>query len=210
MSAWGPLAGLSQREDVIERVGQLQEHCQLVHGGNDFNFEAIGADRNAGAFYPPTLLFCPDPFETEAPHSIEAFGPVSTLMPYDTLTDAVKLAALGKGSLVGSVVTYDDDEAREIVFGAAAYHGRMLILNRDCAKESTGHGSPLAPLVHGGPGRAGGRRRNGGHSCYQGIICNAPLFRGRPPALWPLPESIRPVHERIPMQCIRSKNTLKN
>ena len=158
----GPLAGLSQREDVIERVSQLQEHCELVYGGNDFSFDVVGADQRTGAFYPPTLLFSPEPLKTDAPHSIEAFGPVSTLMPYENIEEALKLAALGKGSLVSSVVTYDDEEARNIVFDAAAYHGRMLVLNRDCAKESTGHGSPLAPLVHGGPGRAGGGEELGG------------------------------------------------
>jgi oxepin-CoA hydrolase/3-oxo-5,6-dehydrosuberyl-CoA semialdehyde dehydrogenase len=105
---------------------------------------------------------CDSPKEVNAPHEIEAFGPVCTLMPYNGIDEAIEIAALGKGSLVGSVVTYDDEETRRIVLGAAAYHGRMLVLNRDCAKESTGHGSPLAALVHGGPGRAGGGEELGG------------------------------------------------
>ncbi|MGY0217497.1 phenylacetic acid degradation bifunctional protein PaaZ [Endozoicomonadaceae bacterium StTr2] len=158
----GPLVGCSQREDVRRKVAALQEHCEVVYGGNDIEVQVKGASAVEGAFYPPTLLFCGNPMETEAPHSIEAFGPVSTLMPYDSIEQAVELAHMGKGSLAGSVVTYDDQEARDLVMGAAAYHGRMLVLNRDCAGESTGHGSPLAPLVHGGPGRAGGGEELGG------------------------------------------------
>lgn len=158
----GPLVGRSQREDVRNNVAALAEHCEVLCGGNDAVFEVTGADAEQGAFYPPTLLWCPEPGKTEAPHSIEAFGPVSTLMPYNSLDEAVELARLGKGSLVSSVVTYDDAEAAHLVLGAAAYHGRILVLNRDCAGESTGHGSPLAPLVHGGPGRAGGGEELGG------------------------------------------------
>ncbi|MRI33624.1 phenylacetic acid degradation bifunctional protein PaaZ [Endozoicomonas sp. OPT23] len=158
----GPLVGISQREDVQNKVAQLQEHCDLLLGGNSSDLKVTAADAEVGAFYPPTLLYCDKPFETDAPHSIEAFGPVSTLMPYNNIDEAIELAQLGKGSLAGSIVTYDNNEARKLVMGAAAYHGRMLILNRDCAKESTGHGSPLAALVHGGPGRAGGGEELGG------------------------------------------------
>ena len=110
----------------------------------------------------PTLLYCADPLGTDSPHSVEAFGPVATIMPYGDADEAVHLAGLGRGSLVGSVVTADDSEAAHIVLGCAAWHGRMLVLNRDCAKESTGHGSPLPMLVHGGPGRAGGGEEMGG------------------------------------------------
>jgi len=122
----------------------------------------VGADPEKGAFFPATLLYCDDPFASEVPHSVEAFGPVSTLMPYGDTEEAIELAKLGRGSLVGSLVTADDQEAARIVLGTAAYHGRILVLNSDCAAESTGHGSPLAPLVHGGPGRAGGGEELGG------------------------------------------------
>ena len=140
----------------------MAQECEVVLGGNDAEFSVVNADAQSGAFYPPTLLLCKNPKNSAAPHEIEAFGPVCTLMPYDTIEDAVHIANLGKGSLVGSIVTYDDQEATQFILNAASYHGRMLVLNRDCAKESTGHGSPLAQLVHGGPGRAGGGEELGG------------------------------------------------
>jgi oxepin-CoA hydrolase/3-oxo-5,6-dehydrosuberyl-CoA semialdehyde dehydrogenase len=158
----GPLVGRSQREDIKATVAQLAEHCELIYGGNDAKMNLVGENVEQDAFYPPTLLYCDSPLTTDAPHSIEAFGPVSTIMPYKSIDEAVAIARLGRGSLVGSVVTYDDAEAAKIVMNAASYHGRMLILNRDCAKESTGHGSPLPTLVHGGPGRAGGGEELGG------------------------------------------------
>lgn len=157
----GSLVGTEQREDVWDSVHRLADACDIVHGGSR-DFEVIGADREKGAFFPATLLYCSDPFHTDAPHAIEAFGPVSTIMPYADTDAAIELAKLGRGSLVGSVVTEDPDEARRIVLGSAAYHGRILVLNSACARESTGHGSPLAPLVHGGPGRAGGGEELGG------------------------------------------------
>ena len=120
------------------------------------------SDQEKGAFFPPTLLYCDQPFSTDSPHSVEAFGPVSTIMAYKDEEEAIELARMGRGSLVGSLVTADNEEAARIVLGSAAWHGRMLVLNGDCAKESTGHGSPLAPLVHGGPGRAGGGEELGG------------------------------------------------
>lgn len=158
----GPLVSQSQRDDVAANVALLAEHCEIIFGGDTDALELQGDTVDRAAFYPPTVLLCPNPKTTEAPHNIEAFGPVTTLMPYDSLEDAIEIAALGKGSLVASVVTYDDQEASDLVLGAAAYHGRILVLNRDCAKASTGHGSPLAPLVHGGPGRAGGGEELGG------------------------------------------------
>jgi len=158
----GPLVGRSQREDIKSTVTQLAEHCEIVHGGNDTALDLIGENVEENAFYPPTLLYCATPLTTDAPHSIEAFGPVSTIMPYSSIDEAVAIARLGKGSLVGSLITYDDNEAIKVVMNAASYHGRMLVLNRDCAKESTGHGSPLPTLVHGGPGRAGGGEELGG------------------------------------------------
>jgi oxepin-CoA hydrolase/3-oxo-5,6-dehydrosuberyl-CoA semialdehyde dehydrogenase len=157
----GPLIGRDQAEDVQAKVDQLAGECEVILGGaGDFAIE--GADNASGAFYPATLLRCDEPFKKCLVHEVEAFGPVSTLMPYDSLEDAVAIAQLGKGSLVGSLYTYDDAEARQVILATAPYHGRMLILNRDCAAESTGHGSPLANLVHGGPGRAGGGEELGG------------------------------------------------
>jgi len=157
----GSLVGTDQVEDVWQAVNQLAEDNEVVHGGKH-EFDVVGADREKGAFFPSTLLYCDKPFETDAAHAVEAFGPVSTIMPYKDEDEAIELARMGRGSLVGSVVTADNDEAGRLVLGAAAWHGRILVLNSQCAKESTGHGSPLAPLVHGGPGRAGGGEELGG------------------------------------------------
>jgi len=157
----GSLVGADQVEDVWNAVDKLAEGSELVHGGKR-EFEVVGADRDKGAFFPTTLLYCDKPFATDTAHSIEAFGPVSTIMPYQNEDEAIELARMGRGSLVGSVVTADHDEAARIVLGTAAWHGRILVLDSACAKESTGHGSPLAPLVHGGPGRAGGGEELGG------------------------------------------------
>ena len=157
----GSLVGTGQRDDVWEAVGELADNSEIVHGGNR-QFDVVGADRDKGAFFPATLLYCKKPFATDAVHSVEAFGPVSTIMGYKGEDEAIELARMGRGSLVGSLVTADDDEAARIVLGTAAWHGRILVLNSHCAKESTGHGSPLAPLVHGGPGRAGGGEELGG------------------------------------------------
>jgi oxepin-CoA hydrolase/3-oxo-5,6-dehydrosuberyl-CoA semialdehyde dehydrogenase len=158
----GALASLGQRDEVRERVRELREGgAELVFGDPD-KFDVKGADIVAGAFLGPMLLHSPQPKTHAAAHQIEAFGPVATLMPYDSVGDAIELVKLGEGSLVGSIFTYDNDFARELVLGVAAFHGRILILNRDCARESTGHGSPLPALVHGGPGRAGGGEEMGG------------------------------------------------
>ncbi|MEX2524371.1 MAG: phenylacetic acid degradation bifunctional protein PaaZ [Gammaproteobacteria bacterium] len=157
----GPLVGLSQRRDVLQQIDVLKGACEVVFGGKS-ECDVAGADIDKGAFVQPTLLYCPDALPAEEPHSVEAFGPVSTLMTYRNMEEAVRLAGMGRGSLVGSVFTYDDNEAAELVLGCAHWHGRLLVINRDCAKESTGHGSPLPPLVHGGPGRAGGGEELGG------------------------------------------------
>jgi len=157
----GPLAGITQRNEVRERVQQLAQSQQIVIGDPE-QFEVVGADKEKGAFLPPLVFFNSDPFTHTDCHSVEAFGPVSTIMPYNTLDDAIALAKMGKGSLVCSVVTADDAVAKEFVLGTAIMHGRILILNSDCAKESTGHGSPMPLLVHGGPGRAGGGEEMGG------------------------------------------------
>jgi oxepin-CoA hydrolase/3-oxo-5,6-dehydrosuberyl-CoA semialdehyde dehydrogenase len=124
------------------------------------DFSVVGADRSRGAFFPALLFYSNDP--STAAHDVEAFGPVNTVMPYRTVDEAIELAKRGKGSLVGSLFTADDRVARRVVLGTAAYHGRLMLLNRDSAKESTGHGSPLPHLVHGGPGRAGGGEEMGG------------------------------------------------
>ncbi|MDO8861920.1 phenylacetic acid degradation bifunctional protein PaaZ [Haliea sp. E1-2-M8] len=157
----GPLVGRDQALDVRASVERLASECEVIYGGQE-TFPLTGADNSSGAFFPPTLLRCDDPHGKTLAHEVEAFGPVSTLMPYRDIDDAIAIARLGKGSLVGSLFTYDDTEARNIILGTAPWHGRMLIINRDCAAESTGHGSPLAPLVHGGPGRAGGGEELGG------------------------------------------------
>ena len=157
----GPLLGAQQKADVHANVMALAERCELLIGGDD-NFELIGKQAVKDAFYPPTLLLCKNPLQTDAPHSIEAFGPVSTIMPYEGFEQAIEIASKGKGSLVGSLFTYNDDEASKVILGCAPWHGRMLVINRDCYEESTGHGSPLPTLVHGGPGRAGGGEELGG------------------------------------------------
>ncbi len=157
----GPLAGISQRNEVREKVQQLAKSQSIVIG-DLANFEVIGADKEKGAFLPPLIFLNTDPFNKTDCHNIEAFGPVSTIIPYNTIDDAIELAKMGKGSLVCSVVTADDNIAREIVLGTASMHGRILVLNNECAKESTGHGSPMPLLVHGGPGRAGGGEEMGG------------------------------------------------
>jgi len=157
----GSLAGQSQREEVRAQVSRLLASSQLVYGSLD-SVEVIDADARKGAFISPLLLLNTTPFDSEEPHEIEAFGPVSTLMPYKGLDEAIELSRKGKGSLCSSIVTADTNTARRYVLGAATHHGRILILNEECAKESTGHGSPLPLLVHGGPGRAGGGEEMGG------------------------------------------------
>ena len=157
----GPLANLAQRDEVLARVAELERESERVAGGTD-RFEPSGGDRRQGAFLPPILLLCRDAASARAVHSVEAFGPVSTVIGYGDTRDAIALARRGDGSLAGSVFTADDAVAAELVLGLAPYHGRVLVVNRHCAKESTGHGSPLAPLVHGGPGRAGGGEELGG------------------------------------------------
>ncbi len=157
----GALATNTQVERVRANVEQLMKSQKVVYGNMD-EFEVLGADRNKGAFFSPILFRNDDPFNKTDVHNIEAFGPVSTIMPYKTVEDAIELSKMGKGSLVSSIVTPNDQEAREFVIGAACMHGRILVLNKDCAKESTGHGSPMPLLTHGGPGRAGGGEEMGG------------------------------------------------
>jgi oxepin-CoA hydrolase / 3-oxo-5,6-dehydrosuberyl-CoA semialdehyde dehydrogenase len=157
----GSLAGQAQLLEVKEKVEILSKTQKIIIG--DFEkFEVKGADKQKGAFMPPIIFLNEKPFTNTDCHSVEAFGPVSTIMPYKTIDEAIELSKMGKGSLVSSIVTADDRLARMYTIGAACMHGRILVLNRECAKESTGHGSPMPLLVHGGPGRAGGGEEMGG------------------------------------------------
>ncbi|MBL8269529.1 phenylacetic acid degradation bifunctional protein PaaZ [Steroidobacter sp.] len=155
----GPLAALSQRREVLGRIAELRREAELI---TSEHIDLAGADSERGAFVAPSLLYCRDPRKAKALHHIEAFGPVATVVPYESTQEAITFARLGEGSLVASVFSHDDAIASELVLGLAPLHGRLLVINRDCAKESTGHGSPMPALVHGGPGRAGGGEEMGG------------------------------------------------
>jgi len=157
----GSLVSHQQVQAVRDSVNDLSKEAQIVYGSLD-EINTIGADAKKGAFISPILLRSDHPFENTIIHEREAFGPVSTIMPYKNLDEAITLAQMGKGSLVSSIATNDDEIAKEYVINAASHHGRIMVVNRDMAKESTGHGSPLPYLVHGGPGRAGGGEEMGG------------------------------------------------
>ncbi len=157
----GSLAGEAQRNEVKSQVQKLLASSQIVYGSLD-SVEVVDADAAKGAFMSPVLLMNEKPFDAKEAHEVEAFGPVSTIMPYKNTDEVIALSKLGKGSLVTTIVTADNAVAKQYVIGAATHHGRILILNNECAKESTGHGSPLPLLVHGGPGRAGGGEEMGG------------------------------------------------
>ncbi|GAB4513200.1 MAG: phenylacetic acid degradation bifunctional protein PaaZ [Roseibium sp.] len=178
----GPLASLDQREEVRSRIADLKTEAEVVSG-------AASDDDNDGAFAGPVLLFCADPLASEAVHSVEAFGPVATIMPYDTLDEAIDLTHRGKGSLVASVFTNAPSVAEEAVLGMAPFHGRVMIGNRQSARSSTGHGSPLPMLVHGGPGRAGGGEELGGlrsikHYMQRTAVQGAPNLLGAVTGRW--------------------------
>lgn len=155
----GPLAGRKQLEEVSRVIQQLKNDTEQLHSPQ---LELLSGSADKGAFMVPTVLACKSPLNKASVHELEAFGPVTTLLPYKDVSEAIELANRGRGSLVGSVVSNDDTFARHVVLGTAASHGRMLVLNSRCAKESTGHGSPMPQLVHGGPGRAGGGEEMGG------------------------------------------------
>ena len=157
----GSLAGEAQRKEVTEKVKELARTQDIVFGSLE-EFDVIGADKNKGAFISPILFLNNDPFNKTDCHNIEAFGPVSTILPYKSIDEAIELARMGKGSLVCSIITNNMKIAEDFVVGAASMHGRILVLNESCAKESTGHGSPMPLLTHGGPGRAGGGEEMGG------------------------------------------------
>ena len=157
----GSLAGNDQRNEVKAQVQKLLASSEILYGSMD-SVAVVDADEHIGAFMSPMLLLNKTPFTSDEPHNIEAFGPVSTIMPYNTMDEAIELSKKGKGSLCSTIVTNNSANAKAYVLGAASYHGRILVLNNECAKESTGHGSPLPLLVHGGPGRAGGGEEMGG------------------------------------------------
>lgn len=157
----GALASKAQQRDVAERLATLLAGNTLLQGGDD-RAQPLGEGTAQGAFFAPTLLLCEQPLQNSAVHEVEAFGPVSTLMPYDDFDEALTLAERGRGSLVATLVTRDPRKAAHAIPRIAAFHGRLLVLDREAAMESTGHGSPLPQLKHGGPGRAGGGEELGG------------------------------------------------
>ncbi|MEP3429339.1 MAG: phenylacetic acid degradation bifunctional protein PaaZ [Roseibium sp.] len=179
----GPLASLDQCTEVADRITELKAEAELV-------FDGAGASGLLnGAFCAPSVLYCDKPLQSEAVHSVEAFGPVVTLMPYDDIDEAVELTHKGKGSLVASVFTNDRNVVEQAVLGMAPFHGRIMIGNRESAKSSTGHGSPLPMLVHGGPGRAGGGEELGGlrsikHYMQRTAIQGAPDMLGAVTGRW--------------------------
>ncbi|MEP7296279.1 MAG: phenylacetic acid degradation bifunctional protein PaaZ [Burkholderiales bacterium] len=177
----GALASHAQQSDVADRVATLMKGAELVYGARD-GFNPVGDGVKEGAFFAPTLLLARTPLSNDAVHDVEAFGPVSTLMPYDGIDEAIALAARGKGSLVGTLVTRSPEIAARVIPVAAALHGRLLILDREAAVESTGHGSPLPVLKHGGPGRAGGGEELGGIRAVKHYLQRAAL-QGSPTML---------------------------
>jgi oxepin-CoA hydrolase/3-oxo-5,6-dehydrosuberyl-CoA semialdehyde dehydrogenase len=157
----GALVSASQKRDVLEKAALIGAEAECVFGNTD-DFSVEGADKDKGAFVPPMLFHCAKPDEAQRVHDTEAFGPVSTVMPYRDLPHAIDLLNKGKGSLVASIITNDGDVAREVTLGSAAFHGRLYFNNRASMSEATGHGAPLPHMVHGGPGRAGGGEELGG------------------------------------------------
>lgn len=186
----GALASLGQREEVRKNVQLLLASSSLVYGSLD-SLEVIDADYQKGAFLSPILLLNEHPFGDTAVHDIECFGPASTLMPYKDIDEAILLAKKGKGSLCCTIVTYDNKVAREFVVGAATHHGRILVLNREDGKESTGHGSPLPMLIHGGPGRAGGGEEMGGVRGVKHYMQRVAV-QGSPNAITEITQSFQP------------------
>jgi oxepin-CoA hydrolase/3-oxo-5,6-dehydrosuberyl-CoA semialdehyde dehydrogenase len=157
----GPLAGREQVKDVSDNMNLILQDCEVAYGSNS-DFALIGGSKEKGAFFAPMVLLCNDPLNKKAPHDVEAFGPITTILPYKNMEEAIEIVKLGKGSLVGSVFTADNNFGKDIVYNTASYHGRIMVVNKDSAGESTGHGSPMPQLVHGGPGRAGGGEELGG------------------------------------------------
>jgi oxepin-CoA hydrolase / 3-oxo-5,6-dehydrosuberyl-CoA semialdehyde dehydrogenase len=213
----GPLVSQEQRTDVLARLAELGREADVVAGSLD-HFEVQGADRARGAFVPPLLLLSRDPKTARAVHEVEAFGPVATVVPYRDTADAITLARRGGGSLAASVFCADDSLASQIVLGLAPYHGRILVVNQSCAKESTGHGSPLAPLIHGGPGRAGGGEEMGGirgvlHYMQRTAVQGSPDTITRTSGRWVRGSRLRDPGRhpfRIPFNDLELGDTLKS
>src|SRR5690606_2613651 len=157
----GALVSKDQVNEVRERINEMTRTAELVYGDLE-KTNPLGGDAKKGAFMSPILLRENNPFSNLSVHETEAFGPVSTITPYKNLEEAITLAKMGKGSLVSSIVTNDNSIAKEYTINAASHHGRILVINRESAIQSTGHGSPLPNLIHGGPGRAGGGEEMGG------------------------------------------------
>jgi oxepin-CoA hydrolase/3-oxo-5,6-dehydrosuberyl-CoA semialdehyde dehydrogenase len=200
----GALASLEQREEVRRSLKALQSAGRLVFGDPQ-HVEVVGADAERGAFVSPMLLHCADATRVE-PHEVEAFGPVSTVLPYRDAADVIELAARGKGSLAGSIITGDTDFARSVVLGVAPWHGRLLVLDQTAAPESTGHGSPMPMLVHGGPGRAGGGEEMGGmrgvfHHMQRTAVQGSPHMLGAVTGRWvagaPRNEGVHPFRKSL-------------
>jgi len=177
----GALASKAQQADVASRLTLLAKGNEIVFGAAD-GFAPKGEGVAGGAFFAPTLVLCRDGTKNDAVHDVEAFGPVSTLMPYEDFDEAMTLAARGRGSLVATLVTHDPKVAAKAIPQMAAWHGRLLVLDRTAAAESTGHGSPLPMLKHGGPGRAGGGEELGGIRAVKHFLQRAAL-QGSPTML---------------------------
>ena len=190
----GALVAQHQRDDVQEAVNQLLTVSERLTGDMT-DYQLVDIEAEQGAFMAPTLLHCAKPLDTTIPHEVEAFGPVSTLMPYSDIDEAIELAKLGKGSLAGSLFTFDNPLAKKFILSTASHHGRMLVINRDSAAESTGHGSPLAGLVHGGPGRAGGGEELGGALAIKHYMQRTAL-QGSPTTLSHITEEYLPGAEK--------------
>ena len=188
----GALVGCSQKEDVVAQVSKLCSESDIVYGStSNSDLSLVGASADVGTFMSPILLRVKDTTSAVNVHEIEAFGPVSSIMTYDTVEEAVALSKKGKGSLCCSITTHDRAVATEFVRNAASMHGRILVLDRECAKESTGHGSPLPLLVHGGPGRAGGGEEMGG---LRGVrhYMQRTAIQGHPSMLTAITEQFQP------------------
>ncbi len=186
----GALVARDQRDDVQAAVARLSSVSERLTG-DMAEYQLVDIEADQGAFMAPTLLHCQKPLETTIPHEVEAFGPVSTIMPYSDIDEAITIAKMGKGSLAGSLFTYDNPLAKQFILSTASHHGRMLVINRDSAAESTGHGSPLAGLVHGGPGRAGGGEELGGSLAIKHYMQRTAL-QGSPTTLTHITEEYLP------------------
>ncbi|RSK45377.1 phenylacetic acid degradation bifunctional protein PaaZ [Hymenobacter rigui] len=195
----GALAGREQAAILRDKVRRLAERTPIVYGDLDtVNIlgQERGADATKGAFISPILLLNERPFEHLDSHEVEAFGPVATLMPYKDTAEAVRLTNMGRGSLVTSIATNSAEVAQEFVLGAATHHGRILVLNEEMAKESTGHGSPLPMLIHGGPGRAGGGQEMGGIRGVEHFMQRVAL-QGSPSMITAITEVYQPKAKQI-------------